>query len=142
LTEQARAAGLPADTAVLERAAPLVQQRIQTLRQGAEMLRFLLVRDDEFGVDEAAAGKHLGDTGRPVLEAAITALEPLREWRAEAIEDALKTSLLDGLGLKPRNAFAPIRVAVSGSAVSPPLFESLEILGRERSLQRMRAALA
>jgi len=142
LTEQARAAGLPADTAVLARAAPLVQQRIQTLRQGAEMLRFLLVRDDEFGVDEAAAGKHLGDTGRPVLEAAITALEPLREWRAEAIEDALKTSLLDGLGLKPRNAFAPIRVAVSGSAVSPPLFESLEILGRERSLQRMRAALA
>ena len=61
-------------------------------------------------------------------------------WSAGAIEEALKAALLDGLQLKPRKAFGPIRVAVTGSTVSPPLFESLELLGRERSLRRLRAA--
>jgi glutamyl-tRNA synthetase len=105
------------------------------------MLRFLYVPEDEFAVDEAAAAKQLGDTGRPVIDAAISALEPLTDWAAAGIEEALRVALVDGLGLKPRNAFGPVRVAITGSTVSPPLFESMELLGRDRSLERMRAAL-
>jgi glutamyl-tRNA synthetase len=128
---------------VLVRAgAPLVQERVQTLRQGAEMLLFLLVPDAEFAVDETAAAKQLGEAGRPVVAAALAALEPLPAWTAAAIEEALKAALVEGLQLKPRNAFGPVRVAVTGSTVSPPLFESMEILGRERSIGRLRDALA
>ena len=127
--------------AVLRAGAPLVQERSQTLAQSLDMLRFLVVSDSEFVVDEAAAAKQLGETGRPVIEAAVAALEPLGDWAAAAIEEALRAALVDGLGLKPRNAFGPVRVAVTGSTVSPPLFESMELLGRDRSLSRMRAAL-
>ena len=66
---------------------------------------------------------------------------PLPDWSAAEIEGALKAALIDGLGLKPRKAFAPVRVAVSGRTVSPPLYESMELLGRERSLARLRAGL-
>ena len=58
------------------------------------------------------------------------------------IEAALDAALVDGLGLKPRKAFGPVRVAITGSTVSPPLFESMEILGRERSLARLRRSAA
>jgi glutamyl-tRNA synthetase len=126
---------------LLRAGAPLVQQRSQTLAQGFDMLRFLLVPDAEFVVDESAAAKQLGDTGRPVIEAALAALEPLTVWTHEQLEQVLRASLVDGLGLKPRNAFGPVRVAVTGSTVSPPLFESMELLGRDRSLGRLRTAL-
>jgi glutamyl-tRNA synthetase len=129
------------DAAVLLRAgAPLVQERVETLRQGVAMLEFLLVADDEFAVDEAAAAKQLGDEGQQVLAAADPALEAIAQWSSAEIEQALRAALVDGLGLKPRNAFGPVRVAVTGSTVSPPLFESMQILGRERCLERMRAA--
>ena len=71
-------------------------------------------------------------------DAALTGLDALTGWTAPEIEGALKASLIDGLGLKPRKAFAPVRVAVSGRTVSPPLYESMELLGRERSLARLR----
>nr|MBA2553842.1 glutamate--tRNA ligase [Geodermatophilaceae bacterium] len=93
-------------------------------------------------VDPDAAAKVLGPDAEPVLRAAVDALAGLSTWDSAGIEAALKTALVDGLGLKPRKAFAPIRVAVSGRTVSPPLYESLELLGRERSLDRLRAALA
>jgi glutamyl-tRNA synthetase len=76
-----------------------------------------------------------------VLGAALPALEADDQWDAASIETALRGALVDGLGLKPRNAFGPIRVAVTGRTVSPPLFESMQILGRERSLARLRAAV-
>jgi glutamyl-tRNA synthetase len=91
-------------------------------------------------VDEAAAAKQLGPEQQPTLAAAVTALEGLDEWSAAAIEQALRSALVEGLGLKPKFAFGPVRVAVTGRTVSPPLFESLEILGRDRSLARLRAA--
>jgi glutamyl-tRNA synthetase len=140
LTTHVLARGLAADSAVLEAVAPLVQERIQTLSQGVDMVRFLLVSEDQFEIDEAAAAKQLGESAQPVLAAAVEALDPLPEWTTEAIEDALKSALVDGLQLKPRNAFGPVRVAVTGSTVSPPLFESMAVLGRERSLARLRAA--
>jgi len=135
------AAGLSADPAVLDVAAPLVQERVHTLGQAVELLRFLFVPESEFTVDEAAAAKHLGDTGQAVLGAAIPALDPVSEWVHDAIEQALSRALVEGLGLKPRNAYGPLRVAVTGSSVSPPLFESMEILGRERCLARLGKAL-
>jgi glutamyl-tRNA synthetase len=127
-----------ADAAVLATAAPLVQERIQTLGEGLNMLRFLLVADDAFEVDEAAAAKQLGEAGQAVLAAAYPALEELGEWSTPALEQALQATLVDGL--KPRNAYGPLRVALTGRTVSPPLFESMELLGRERSLARLHAA--
>jgi glutamyl-tRNA synthetase len=129
------------DAAALLRAgAPLVQERMETLAQGVDMLQFLLVDGADFVVDEAAAGKQLGPDQQPVIAAALAALEQLAGWDAATIEHALRTALVDGLGIKPRNAFGPVRVAVTGSTVSPPLFESLELLGRQRSLARLRSA--
>jgi glutamyl-tRNA synthetase len=142
LAHQVSTAGLFAADAVLAQAAPLVQERIQTLGEGVEMLRFLLVYDEAFTVDEAAAAKQLGEPGQAVLAAAVPVLEPLTDWTAAAIEEALKAALVDGLALKPRNAYGPVRVAVTGRTVSPPLFESMELLGRDRSLARLRAAQA
>ena len=77
----------------------------------------------------------------PMLAAADEALASLEPFEAEAIEAALRAAA-DGLGLKPRQAFQPIRVAVTGSKVSPGLFESIELLGRETTLSRLRAAAA
>jgi glutamyl-tRNA synthetase len=130
------------DAAALLRAgAPLVQERMETLAQGFDMLQFLVVDDAAFTVDEAAAAKQLGVEQQPTLAAAQSALEALSEWNAAAIEQALRSALVEGLGLKPKFAFGPVRVAVTGRTVSPPLFESMEILGRERSLDRLRAAV-
>jgi len=143
LAAHVQEAGMPAEPAVLAAAAPLVQERIQTLGEGVEMLRFLLVADEAFEVDETAAAKQLGEAGQAVLAAAIPALEALKalgEWTTAAVEQTLHGALVDRLGLKPRNAYGPIRVAVTGRGVSPPLFESMELLGRDRSLARLRAA--
>ncbi|MCA1190948.1 glutamate--tRNA ligase [Saccharopolyspora sp. 6V] len=121
-------------------AAPLVQERLIVLSDAVGMMRFLFA-GDEFEPEEASAQKALGDDARPVLEAAIGALDALDGWTTEAIEAALKESVVDGLGIKPRKAFAPVRVAVTGRTVSPPLYESMELLGRDISLQRLRRAL-
>ena len=77
----------------------------------------------------------------PALEAAHNALAAVTVWDLESIEAALRDSLIDGMGLKPRLAFGPVRVAVTGRRVSPPLFESLELLGRESSLSRLQRSI-
>jgi glutamyl-tRNA synthetase len=125
--------------AVVIAAAPLVQERVQTLAEGAQMVDFLLA-GDEFAIDDQAAAKQLGEEGQRVLGAAIGSLEPVTDWTAQRIEAALHGALVNGLGLKPRNAYGPIRVAVTGRTVSPPLFESMALLGREPSLARLHAA--
>ncbi|OBI08437.1 glutamate--tRNA ligase [Mycolicibacter heraklionensis] len=119
-------------------AAALVQTRIVVLGDAWPLLKFF--NDAHYEVDPRAAAKELGPDAAPVLDAAIAALEGVGEWTTANIEAALKTALLDGLGLKPRKAFGPIRVGVSGGLVSPPLFESLELLGSNRSLARLRSA--
>ncbi len=140
LANQLGAAGLVADHALLSAAAPLVQTRVHTLGQGVEMLRFLLVPEAEFAVDEAAAAKQLGEAGQAVLAAAVAALEGLDDWTWSALEGALKSALVDGLGLKARNAYLPLFVAITGRTVAPPLFQSMELLGRDRSLARLGGA--
>lgn len=126
------------DDAGFAEAAALVQTRIVVLSDAWGLLRFL--NDAEYTLDPKSAAKELGAAGAPVLDAAVSALESVGDWTTENIEAALKTSLIDGLELKPRKAFGPIRVAATGSSVSPPLFESLQLLGRDRSLQRLREA--
>jgi glutamyl-tRNA synthetase len=81
------------------------------------------------------------DGGAPMLAAADEALATLEPFEAAAIETALREAA-DGLGLKPRQAFQPVRVAVTGSKVSPGLFESIELLGRDEALERLRSASA
>ena len=93
----------------------------------------------EDGPDRSAYLVLTGDAGA-VLEASVKALSNLSDWTTEAIEAALRASLIEGLGLKPKNAFGPVRVAISGRRISPPLFESLELLGRDRSLHRLEHA--
>jgi glutamyl-tRNA synthetase len=123
-------------------AAPLVQERSATLVEAADLLGFLLVPDHHFEVDPAAAAKQLTPAAQPVLDAAVSVLTDLPSWTAEDVQEALQAALVDGLGLKPRVAYGPVRVAVTGRTVSPPLFESIELLGRERTLERLRGARA
>ena len=134
----------PEQRATIRKAVPHVQERMETLRQGVGMLGFLFFDDDNapaFVVDTSEAEKVLTDEAKPVLVAAYDALDQVSEWTTESIEEALRVALIDGLELKPKFAFGPVRVAVTGRRVSPPLFESLEILGRDRSLARIASAL-
>jgi glutamyl-tRNA synthetase len=128
--------------ALLTAAVPHVQERMNTFSEAPDMLGFLFVDESAFSIDPDAAAKVLtGDAGA-VLEATSKALAEVSDWTTEAIEAALRASLIEGLGLKPKNAFGPVRVAISGRRISPPLFESLELLGRDRSLSRIAAARA
>jgi glutamyl-tRNA synthetase len=126
---------------VLEAIAPLAQERMIVLSDAVGLLGFLFA--DEVEIDPAAAAKQLaGADAAEVLDAATAALAGLTDWSTAAIEEALKSALVDGLGRKPRQAFGPVRVAVSGRTVSPPLYESIELLGRDRTLARLAAARA
>jgi glutamyl-tRNA synthetase len=140
-----RAGVLPEEVAaaqrdLLEQAAPLVHERMGTLAESVDMLGFLLVDEQRFARDPGDVAKLLDDNGRAVVKAAHDALTALGTWDTANIETALREALVDGLGLKPRHAFGPVRVAVTGRRISPPLFESLELLGRDRSLSRLQDA--
>ncbi|GAA4367685.1 glutamate--tRNA ligase [Nocardioides caricicola] len=131
-----------ADAQLLELAMPLVAERINKLSEAADMLAFLFVDEAAFTRDEADVEKLLNDDGRAVVTRALAKLETVDTWSTASIQEALQAELVDAMGLKPRNAFGPVRVAVTGRRVSPPLFESMELLGRERSLGRLQSALA
>jgi glutamyl-tRNA synthetase len=126
-----REQGIDWDEELVRRAAPLVQEKIATLGQFPEFAGFLFRE-----VEPDAA---LLDGGSAMLEGAGEVLSRVEPFTAEPIEAALR-DLAERLDLKPRQAFQPIRVAVTGSKVSPGLFESLELLGREKSVARIEAA--
>ncbi|MDX6479599.1 MAG: glutamyl-tRNA synthetase [Gaiellaceae bacterium] len=119
------------DAELVARTAPLVQDKIAKLSEYPAFAGFF------FGDIEPDPAQLEG--GADMLAAAETVLGKIPEFDAESIEAALR-GIADGLGLKPRQAFQPIRVAVTGSKISPGLFESIELLGREESLSRIRAA--
>src|ERR671930_6073 len=133
----ARAGYLDANVELLTRASPLISERITRLDQGPDMLGFLLV--DQVELDPAEAAGTLSDEARGFLDAAAKVLRPLEPWTAEEIERVLR-ELADERALKPRKAFQPIRLAITGRLVSPPLFESIELLGRDRSVARLERA--
>jgi len=135
-----------ADRELLRRAAPLVQERMQLLGEAPGMLGFLFTTAEDLVYDDDAITA-LDDTAGEIVAASVGALElvPESEWTHEAIKDALTTALIEGLGLKARTAFAPLRTAVAGRRVSPPLFESMELLGKAETiarLERLSATLA
>ncbi|WP_300680026.1 glutamate--tRNA ligase [Nocardioides sp.] len=133
----------PADQQLLELAMPFVAERVNKLTEIGDMLRFLFVSDADFALDETDKAKLVDtDEGQAVVQAAYDALSGIDPWSAASINDALQTALVEEMGLKPRVAFGAVRVAVTGKRISPPLFESLELLGRERSLTRLRDALS
>lgn len=123
-------------------AAELVQTRIKMLGDAYGLLSFLAIADEDFTLDEKSAKKNLKETAIPALDAGIAALEGVEEWTTPAIEAALHKALIEDLELKPRVAFGALRVGISGQAVSPPLFESMELLGKESTLTRLRATRA
>ncbi len=129
-----------ADDETFAALAELVQTRIQVLGDAWDLIRFVYVSDADFTIDDKAASKNLGADAVPVLDATIAAIEPLDSFTTVALQDALNAALVDDLGLKPRKAFGPVRVAVTGSQISPPLFESMEILGRDKTLARLASA--
>ncbi len=125
------------ERAQLAEVAPLAQERVALLTEIADSVRYLFVDDIE--TDEAAWGKTMKTDAPRAVAAAIAALEALKEWSTPGIEAALK-AMLDTEELNPRKGLQPLRVAISGSNVSLPLYESMHALGRDRTLQRLRAA--
>ena len=131
---------LTAETARSERRhltmlAPLVAERVKRLDEIVPMVAFLFA--DAVKIDPTVGVKVLGaGDARRAIEAAVEALVALPDFTAAEIEAALRT-LPEKLGMKPKQVFQTVRVAVTGSSVSLPLFESLELLGRDRTLDRL-----
>ncbi|MET0916566.1 MAG: glutamate--tRNA ligase [Jiangellaceae bacterium] len=126
---------------VLRAATPLVQERMSVLAEAVDMLGFLFTDDNVLSPDSDAVTAIQAPDARAAVAATRDALVELPDWTANSIESALRSALVDGLGLKPKHAFGPVRLAVTGRRVSPPLFESLALLGRERTLARLDTAL-
>jgi glutamyl-tRNA synthetase len=124
----------------LDVAAPLSQERMTLLGEAPGMLGFFFVADDAVEVEEAARAA-LREDAPAVLDAAVRTLEalPADGFTTESTKAALEAAIVDGLGIKPRFAYTPLRTGISGRRVSPPLFESMEILGRDSTLSRLRA---
>ena len=120
----------------LERVAPLLRERLKRLDEAPPMIRFLFERPE---IEDRARRTLVGQEG--YLATVVDALEGLDKWVTRDIERVLR-ELAEEAGLKPKQAFQPIRAAITGTLVSPPLFESLEILGRDESLERLRAVAA
>ncbi len=131
-----------AQLALLDGAVPLVQTRVAVLSELPALVHFLFVAEEDFAVDGAAATKAFGPGSAQVLRAAADALGPVVDWTTTAVQGAVDAALLDGLGLKRGKAYLPLRAAVCGAAVAPPLPESMALLGKERTLARLRAAAA
>lgn len=129
-----------AEQALLVAATPLVQPRMNLLAEAPDMLRFLFVADADLEVQEDALRK-IGDDPAAVLARAVTEVEAVPEdsFDAATLEAALRAAIVEDMGIKPRLAFGPLRSAISGRRISPPLFESMELLGKPSSLARLRA---
>lgn len=125
-------------------AAELVQTRIKVLADADGLLKFLITADEDLVLDEKSAKKNLKEDAVEVLNVSIEEVEGIdaNSFTASALETALQGRLIEQMELKPRKAYGALRVAVSGAAVSPPLFESMELLGKESTLARLRSALA
>ena len=139
LTKAGVITGTADEIALVKLALPLIQERIIMLSEVPAMLKFLFVKN--FAVEADSVAKITDDASKQVLQRSLKELEPLATWNHNSIEAALRSSLIEEMGLKPRIAFGAVRIATTGSTISPPLFESMELLGKEASLARIRAGL-
>ena len=132
--------GTDSEMALVKKALPIIQERIVKLDEAPQLLKFLFVK--EFAVDADAVSKITDSAAKDILKRSLKDLENVTTWNHESIEGVLRASLIEELGLKPRIAFTALRIATTGSTISPPLFESMELLGKEACLSRISAALA
>ncbi len=139
LTKAGIITGTDSEIALVKAALPIIQERIVKINEVPQMLKFLFVK--EFSVEADSISKITDDVSKEVLKRSLKELEPLTTWNHDSIEAALRACLIDEMGLKPRIAFGAVRIATTGSTISPPLFESMELLGKEASLARIAAAL-
>lgn len=123
------------DVEILRQAVPIIQERLVLLKDALPQLDYLFADRVEVADDARAS---LADNAADVLDAAIAVAQDV-PFDAESIQAGLRERIVDGMGIKPKFAFAPVRIAISGRKVSPPLFESMEILGRDESVARLRA---
>ena len=131
--------GTDDERAVIRSVLPIIQERIAKLNEVPQMVKFLF--GEGVVIDSESLAKISDAQSKDILAKSVEVLEPLTTWTHESIEAALRALLIDGMGLKPRIAFGAIRIAVTGSHISPPLFESMELLGKSRAISRMRSAI-
>ncbi|NYG05982.1 glutamyl-tRNA synthetase [Phycicoccus badiiscoriae] len=135
------------ELARLAKVTELIQTRMALLTEASALVAPFFTADDALEIAEDARAQLKGDSGE-VLAAAIKALEDIDDsrsgvlgsesgWNAAVIEAALRSAVVEGMGIKPKFAFGPLRTAVSGQRISPPLFESMEILGKTSTLARL-----
>jgi len=139
LTKAGIITGTDSEIALVKAALPIIQERIVKINEVPQMLKFLFVK--EFAVEADSVSKITDDVSKDVLKRSLKELEPLTTWNHDSIEAALRACLIEEMGLKPRIAFGAVRIATTGSTISPPLFESMELLGKVASLARIAAAL-
>jgi len=139
LTKAGIITGTENEIALVKSALPIIQERIVKLDEVPQMLKFLFVKN--FAVEADSVSKITDEVSKEVLKRSLKELEPLATWNHDSIEAALRACLIGEMGLKPRIAFGAVRIATTGSTISPPLFESMELLGKEASLARIAAAL-
>ena len=140
LTKAKVISGTESEIALVKKALPLIQERIVKLDEAPQLLKFLFVT--EFTIDADAVSKVTENGAKEILHRAEQDLNALDTWTHESIEATLRASLIEEMGLKPRIAFTALRVATTGSTISPPLFESMELLGKSESLARISKALS
>jgi glutamyl-tRNA synthetase len=126
----------PAQLEIVGKAAPLIQERITVLGEAKDMLSFLFTDSSKITIDKDAR-KGLPENAKAIAAAATAAISALDDFTTDALHDLLNKVLVEEMGEKPKNAFGPLRTAISGRRVSPPLFESMEILGKPETLARL-----
>jgi glutamyl-tRNA synthetase len=126
----------PAQLEILGKGAPLIQERITVLGEAKDMLGFLFTDSSKITIDEDAR-KGLPENAKQIVAAATAAISDLDVFTTDALHDLLNKVLVEQMGEKPKNAFGPLRTAITGRRVSPPLFESMEILGKAETLARL-----
>ena len=132
----------PLDGARLRAIGPLVQERIKRMAEVIDLTDFFFLEEPLFYRNKDLMGKGFRDNpsgALHALEATRAILAPLSTWDASAIESALR-ALAERLELKPGHLFTPIRVAATGKTAAPPLFETLALIGRTQTIQRLDAA--
>jgi glutamyl-tRNA synthetase len=132
--------GTDAEIELVKKALPLIQERIIMLNEVPKMLKFLFTT--KFAVDAESVSKITDEGSKEILKRSLKELETVSVWNHENIEAVLRASLIEEMALKPRIAFTALRIATTGSTISPPLFESMELLGKEACLLRINAGLA
>lgn len=132
--------GTDSEIALVKAALPLIQERIVTLSEVPKMLAFLFTTN--FAVEAESVAKISDPASKEILTRSLAELTPLTTWDHASIEAALRASLIEEMGLKPRIAFTALRIATTGSTISPPLFESMELLGKEACLTRITGAIS